>query len=151
MSARVKTKRLRHKIRIPRFVNAQRAKQVNHNQQTKQKLFPYNHPWRGSNFPTHLSKDVTVLTSLQENSKDVTVLTISSRSFFFLPCRARHDSSDGRSRLHTIRTQFKRNKRSHTWGKQPKQSNQTKNTNTNQTNQQQNNQPNHPQKLRSRR
>ena len=29
-------------------------------------------------------------------------------SFFFLPCRARHDSSDGRSRLHTIRTQLKR-------------------------------------------
>ena len=27
---------------------------------------------------------------------------------FFLPCRARHDSSDGRSRLHTIRTQLKR-------------------------------------------
>ena len=26
--------------------------------------------------------------------------------FFFLPCRARHDSSDGRSRLHTIRTQL---------------------------------------------
>ena len=46
--------------------------------------------------------------------------------FFFLPCRVRHDSSDGRSRLHTIRTQFKRYKRSHTWGKQPKQSNQPK-------------------------
>ena len=33
--------------------------------------------------------------------------------FFFLPCRARHDSSDGRSRLHTIRTQL----RSRSWGR----------------------------------
>ena len=40
--------------------------------------------------------------------------------FFFLPCRARHDSSDGRSRLHTS-AKFKRNKRSRPWGKQTKQ------------------------------
>ena len=54
--------------------------------------------------------------------------------FFFLPCRARHDSSDGRSRLHTIRTQLKR---SHSWGSHkqkhkhkptPKQKAQNKNT-----------------------
>ena len=48
--------------------------------------------------------------------------------FFFLPCRARHDSSDGRSRLHTIRTQFKRNKRSRPWGKQTKQATKQQNT-----------------------
>ena len=50
------------------------------------------------------------------------------RCFFFLPCRARHDSSDGRSRLHTIRTQFKRNKRSRPWGKQTKQATKQQNT-----------------------
>ena len=51
-----------------------------------------------------------------------------SQAFFFLPCRARHDSSDGRSRLHTIRTQFKRNKRSRPWGKQTKQATKQQNT-----------------------
>ena len=54
-------------------------------------------------------------------------------TFFFLPCRARHDSSDGRSRLHTIRTQLKDltregNKKQQKTPNNTKQKTQTKNT-----------------------
>ena len=90
--------------------------------------------WLDPTFVSQKEKAVAVYTNevLQQNA--VVFL-------FFLPCRARHDSSDGRSRLHTIRTQLKR---SHSWG------NNKQNTNTNQHQkapQKPNNKP--PKKMRS--
>ena len=74
------------------------------------------------------------------------------RVFFFLPCRARHDSSDGRSRLHTIRTQFKRVKDLIRGGSKPnKQPNNKHNTQTKQKTTNNTTSQTVPKKLRSRR
>ena len=75
-----------------------------------------------------LSADRKLFVKVAETTREGVQLQPAGRLFFSLPCRARHDSSDGRSRLHTIRTQFKRNKRSRPWGKQTKQATKQQNT-----------------------
>ena len=64
---------------------------------------------------TNLGQTDWLLRFISKSFASIVRVAVRNVLFFFLPCRARHDSSDGRSRLHTIRTQLKR---SHSWGKQ---------------------------------